>query len=100
VIIGVTIDTVETWTWTDAGHVMTVPFHSIRQLHQPPPHALQERENPVMGSFNVQFNVRNLMAFYSPIGPGIKHLSIKRATVMADSKCPISYSIILAWIIN
>jgi hypothetical protein len=41
-------------------------------------------------------NVRNLMAFYSPVGPGIKHLSIKRATVMADGKCPISYSIILA----
>jgi hypothetical protein len=46
---------------------------------QPPPQALQEREKSVMGNFNV----RNLMAFYSPVGPGIKHLSIKRATVMA-----------------
>ena len=34
------------------------------------------------------FNVRNLKSFYSPTGPGIKHLSTKGAT---DGKCPILY---------
>ena len=39
------------------------------------------------------FNVRNLKFFYSPIGPGIKHLSTEGATVMADRKRPVSYII-------
>ena len=32
-------------------------------------------------------------SFYSPIGPGIKHLSTEGATVMADRKRPVLYII-------